>query len=162
MRILREVAAIFGLAVVIGSVCIFWSQLPSQVPTHFDLSGLPNSYGAKSSLWTLPTVTILLYCLLSALSRFPGAFNYPFAVAQEERARLQSLMVELVGWLKAEVMWTFAWLTLTALQVSRGRSHGLNITFAPVTLGVVVITIGLYWKRMLRLKSSPQATITSS
>ncbi len=55
-----------------------------------------------------------------------------------------------VGWLKAEVLWIFAWLMLTTVQIALGRSSGLSAAFLPVSLGVVAITVGFFWRRMLK------------
>jgi hypothetical protein len=151
MRRLPDTIAILGLIVMFGSVGIFWPQLPAQVPTHFGVSGPPNSYGPKGGIWMLPIVGFLLYCFLTLVSRIPLGFNYPFDSTAELRTRLQPLTLELVGWLKAEVVWTFAWLTWTVLQISLGRSSGLSPAFPVVTLGAVVLTIVVFLIRVFKL-----------
>ena len=151
MRKLPDMIAIIGLIAMFGSVAIFWSQLPAQVPTHFGVSGPPNSHGTKGSIWVLPIVGFLLYCFLTLISRIPMGFNYPFDATAEMRTRLQPLTLELVGWLKAEVVWTFAWLNWTVLQISFGRSSGLSPAFPVVTLGAVVLTITVFLIRVFKL-----------
>jgi Protein of unknown function (DUF1648) len=108
MRVLPGSLAIIGLAVVIGSVSLSWTHLPARVPTHFGLSGPPNGFGPKSSLWILPVVATVCYIGLTLVNRFPRAFNYPVKLTDENRARLEPLGVALVGWLKADVLWVFA------------------------------------------------------
>lgn len=151
MRILRESLAIIGLAVVIGSVSLSWSYLPARVPTHFGLSGPPDGFGPKSYLWVLPVVATVLYIGLTLVNRFSRAFNYPVKLTEENQARLEPLGIALVGWLKAEVLWVFAWLTLTSVKIALGRNSGLSAVFLPVSLGVVAITMGLFWRRMLKV-----------
>ena len=151
MRVLRESLAIIAPAVVIGSVSLSWTHLPARVPTHFGLSGPPNSFGPKSSIWILPVVAIVSYIGLTFVNRFPRAFNYPVKITKENQARLEPLGVALVGWLKAEVLWVFAWMTLTTVNVALGHSSGLSAVFLPVSLGVVAITVGFFWRWMLRV-----------
>jgi hypothetical protein len=151
MRVLCESLAILGLAVAIGSVWLSWSQLPPRIPTHFGFSGPPNGFGPKTSLLELPVIAILFYFVLTLLSRFPQVFNYPVKVTEGNSGRLHSLGVAVVGWLKAELVWTFAWLTLTTVRVALGQSSGLNAAFLPVSLGVVGVTVILFWTRMLKL-----------
>lgn len=46
---------------------ISYKQLPSQIPTHFNLSGEVNAWGDKSGIWYLPVISLILFILLSAL-----------------------------------------------------------------------------------------------
>lgn len=134
----------------IGSLSFSWTQLPARVPTHFGLSGPPDSFGPKSSLLALPVIATVLYVGLTFVSRFPRVFNYPVKLTEENQARLMPLGTAVVGWLKAEVLWIFAWLMLTTVQIALGRSSGLSAAFLPVSLGVVAITVGFFWRRMLK------------
>ncbi len=56
----------------------------------------------------------------------------------------------MLGWLKAEVVWIFAWLTIRIISTARGHSLGIGLAFTPLSLGVVAVTIALYWYRMTR------------
>ncbi len=153
MRKLAETIAILGLIVMFGSAGILWSQLPALVPTHFGTSGSPNSYGSKISVWALPIVAFLLYCFLTLISRIPMRFTYPLRTTDKQKTGLglQPLTLELVGWLKAEVVWTFAWLNWTILQISLGRSAGLSPAFPVVTLGAVAVTLAVFVFRVIKL-----------
>ncbi|MGA2370098.1 MAG: DUF1648 domain-containing protein [Candidatus Korobacteraceae bacterium] len=152
MRKLPDAIAIIGLIFMVVSIGIFWSQLPALVPTHFGASGSPNSYGSKISIWMLPIVGFLLYCFLTLLSLIPMRFTFSSkAVAEQSGQQLQPVTLEFVGWLKAEAVWTFAWLNWTTLQISLGRSSGLSPAFPVVTLGAVVITIAVFLIRIFKL-----------
>lgn len=150
MRKLPDTIAVIGLVVMFTSVGIFWSQLPALVPTHFGSSGSPNSYGPKGSIWMLPFVGFLLYCFLTLISFIPMRFKRS-SKATAAQTKLQPLTLELVGWLKAEVVWTFAWLNWTVLQIALGRSSGVGSAFPVVTLGAVVITIAVFLIRVFKL-----------
>ena len=39
---------------------IFYSQLPAQIPIHFDAKGQVDDYAAKSSLWIIPLSGLFL------------------------------------------------------------------------------------------------------
>ncbi|NMC28218.1 MAG: DUF1648 domain-containing protein, partial [Syntrophomonadaceae bacterium] len=55
-EIILELAALLGL-IFQGIVLIkWWHQLPAVVPSHFGATGLPNAWGAKSSLFLLPAI----------------------------------------------------------------------------------------------------------
>jgi hypothetical protein len=151
MRAFREGLSVVGLVVIVVLVALGWVYLPARVPTHFGLSGPPDEFGAKGTLLLLPIAATGLYGLLSLISQTPEVFNYPVEVTKENASTLYALGAAAVGWLKAEVIWIFVWLTLATLRVGLTQSPGLSAAFTPATLGVVGLTVMLYWRRMLKV-----------
>ena len=86
LELLSGMGVLFNLVLVI----IAWGTVPDRIPTHFDPSGLPDSWGGKESLILLPMAVIFLYSLLTVVSRFPHTFNYPWKIT-EENAKAQYL-----------------------------------------------------------------------
>ncbi len=125
------------------------------MPVHFGLAGHPDGFGPKSTLLILPATAIFLYLVLSVVVRFPAYFNFPVPVTDHNRQALRDLAIEMIGWLKAEVMCTFAWLTFAAISTAEGHSKGLGAAFAPVSLGVIAATIVLFWYRMFQTRTIP-------
>jgi uncharacterized membrane protein len=152
MRLVRESLALAGLVAQIAVVRYFWNQMPRQVPTHFGVGGAPDAYGDKSELIFVPVIAGFLYAMLTVLSFFPQSFNYPVAVTDQNRERLQSISVEMLGWLKAELTWTFAYIMWGTMRVAAGQSNGLNIAFLPIVLAITGATVLWAILRMRRAK----------
>jgi hypothetical protein len=150
MRFIRETLAIAGLAFQIGAVCFFWSQVPASIPTHYGMGGTADDYGPKSTLAVLPGIAIMLYGLLTAVSYFPRTFNFPVAVTDENRDRLGQIGIALLGWLKAELTWVFAYIVWTTIRAGLGVSSGLGWAFLPVMLGVLGATVCIGVVQMCR------------
>ena len=129
LRFIREAVACAALALQAGVVWFYRSRLHSQVPAHYGITGAPDEYGDKSTLIVIFSVTILLYGLLTVLSFFPRGFNYPVAVTDGNRDKLQAMAVALLGWIKAEIVLLFLYITWTDVQVCRGVSSGLGWAF---------------------------------
>ncbi len=108
---------------------------------HFGISGAADSYGDKSTLIILPVVTLLMYSLLTVVSFFPQWFNVPAEVTEVNRGRLEVIAISMMGWLKAELTWLFAYIGWAVIRVALGRAKGLGWAFLPVTLAVVSFTI---------------------
>ena len=151
MGFIREILAIAGLAFQIGAICLFWGHLRSGVPTHYGLGGTADSFGARSSLIVLPVIATLLYGLLTAVSFFPRTFNFPVAVTDENRDRLERTGIALLGWLKAELTWVLAYISWTSIRVGLEVSTGLGWAFLPVMLGVVGATVCIAVVQMCRV-----------
>jgi len=150
MRFLRETLALAGLAFQIGILGVYWNALPARVPTHYGLNGAPDDYGAKATLLTLPLVAIAIYGLLTTVSFFPQRFNYPVAVTEQNRERLQAIAGAMMGWLKAEVTWIFAYIGGADIRVALGVSSGLGWAFLPLMLSLVGATIAIAVVQMRR------------
>jgi len=147
---LREACSIVALVAIVAGVWLAWPQLPERIPTHFLAAGAPDGYGPKAAIWFLPAISIFLYLLLTVVTRFPRSFNYPVKVTDENRPRLEPLALGLLGWVKAEVLFILAWITLGTIRVALGKAAGLGPAFLFVSLGVVAVTIGWYMRGMFR------------
>ncbi len=143
---LENILALAGLAAVwFIPIWAIASGLPKQIPLHFDLGGHVNRWGSSSELFFLPTIGLLVFCLLSVVVRFPASFSYPVEVTPANRARLQELAVSMINWLKVEMLAMFAWIEGWTVGIARegeaaslsGASMGLMLFPA----AIVVITV---------------------
>lgn len=112
-----------------------WESLPERVPTHWGVSGEPDAWGSRGTLFILPMTGVFLWGVFTVLPRVgPRQANL-------ERTRE-------TWWLVANV----ALLMLLALQlVVLGASLGWNIDASRIMLavtGIFLAVIGNYLPRM--------------
>jgi hypothetical protein len=140
MRKSLEAISLIALAVLIW---ITWqalngsSPLPDRIPTHFDAAGNPNGWGSPSPLWLLPVVAVALYLLITILTQFPKAFNYPVRLTAENRARLAALTLQMIAWLKVELVCLFAGIQWSIIDSIRQGEGKLSPALVPVFLVTV-------------------------
>lgn len=145
MRKSLEAISLIALAVL---VWITWQALygpvplPDRVPTHFDAAGNANGWGPPSTLWLLPVVAAALYLLITILAQFPKAFNYPVRLTDENRARLEALTLQMIAWLKVELVCLFVVLQWSIIDSVRQGEGKLSPAFLPVFLAAVFATLG--------------------
>ena len=126
---MRKTLETISLAILAGTAWITWQALhgsnllPERIPTHFNSAGNPDGWGPASTLLVLPAVAVGLYLFISLLSLFPALFKTPVRVTEENRVRLQALNLQMVAWLKLELVCLFAWIQWTILQFAR-QGHG--------------------------------------
>ena len=140
MKIVRELIALAGLVFSGMVVADFYSRLPERIATHFNEAGAANGFGAKSTLWVLVGIAALLYATLSAISSLPRVVNLKRPLAPEREKVVLAESMAMVGWIKAEVCWMFAYLCLAMVRNGMGLQVGLGWWFLPVTLVVVLGT----------------------
>jgi uncharacterized membrane protein len=144
MRKYLEAISLIALAAL---VWVTWRALygpvplPERIPTHFDAAGNPNGWGPPSTLWLLPVMAAGLYLLITILAHFPNAFKYQVKITEENRARLQALTLQMIAWLKVELVCLFAgiqWFIIDSIRQGEGK---LSPAIVPVFLAAVFATV---------------------
>jgi len=156
---MRKSLEAISLAVLAGMVWMAWhallgpNRLPNRIPTHFNFSGQPDGWGSPSFLIMFPIAAVGLYLLLSVVVRFPEAFNYPVRVTEENRPRLEALTLEMIAWMKMEMIWLFAWIQWTILNAAQ-KGNGPSLALLPVFVVALFGTIAWFFVAMRRAAQS--------
>ena len=153
MKTVRELIALAGLVFAAAVVTDFYSRLPERIATHFNAEGVANGFGARGTLWVLVGIACLLYATLSVINFVPGVVNLKRPLAPEREKLVLAEAMAMVGWVKVEVCWMFAYLCLAMVRNGMGMQVGLGRWFLPVTLLVVFGTTGFYLARIFRVVS---------
>ena len=151
MKTLRELIAAAGLVFSAAVVADFYSRLPERIDTHFNGEGVANGFGARSTLWLLVGIALLLYSTLSVINFVPRIVNLKRPLAPDQDKALLAESMAMVGWIKAEVCWMFAYLCLAMVRNGMGLQVGIGSLFLPVTLVVVLGTCAVYLMRIFRV-----------
>lgn len=148
MRKILEAAALIALFV---DVWITYramggpNPLPTRIPTHFDTAGNPNGWGSPATLIFLPGIAIALYFGITLVSRFPVGFHYPVRVTQVSLPRIQSLTLDMLAWMKAELCGMFCTLQYWMIEAARSGAGKLPPLLMPGFLVLIFGTIGVYF-----------------
>jgi uncharacterized membrane protein len=146
VKTVRELIALAGLVFAALVVADFYTRLPERIATHFNEAGVANGFGARSTLWVLVGIALLLYATLSAISWAP--WKVSLKVGPERERIVLAEAVAMVGWVKVEMCWMFAYLCLAMVRNGMGLQVGLGAWFLPVTLVVVLGTCAVYLVRI--------------
>ncbi len=153
MRKALELIAVAGLILVLAvTAYVLYGPHPltGRIATHFDATGEPNGWGTPAMLWFMPGVAVFLYALMTVVVRFPASFNYPFRVTPRTRPPLEALTLQMVAWLKAELMATFAGIQWGTIRSAQEGKLGLSVYFLPAVIGIVFGTIFAHFVAMRR------------
>lgn len=147
-----EIAALLFLLANIVLTIWNYLALPNTVPTHFGITGQPDSYGSKNSIFFLPVISIIIYPLFVFLTRRPHIYNYPVTITEENAPRQYYLARLLLKWVLVEMncMWLILqWLTIQAAYNSRAGSILLAV---PLICILLLVTIGIYIRKALQAR----------
>ncbi len=140
-----ETAAALGILTMLYVTIKSWPLLPQTIPHHFGVSGRPDAWGGKWTLWLLPGISLVLYVGLTILSRHPHIYNYPWPLTEQNAAAQYHIARTLLGALKTEIVVIFAYLQQQTIEVALGKAEGLGIIFLPIFLILIFGTIGIYF-----------------
>ena len=149
---LLEAISLAAVAVTFVITASHWAELPAQVPLHFGASGAPNGWGDKNGLWILPFVSMFLYIVLTAASRYQRLINVPFRI-ERDAPEVQQLLLNMSIVLKAAMTLMFAYLTWASMNAALGRSEGLGRDVLPVSLLVIFSPMIWYLLKLWRYRS---------
>lgn len=158
MRKFLEMITLAALGILISvtvRALVGAESLPARIPTHFDLAGNPNRWGSPTMLLMMPGAAISIYLLLTVVTKSPSAFNYPVRVTVANRLRLQALALDMIAWLKMEMICLFTWIQWATIHAARHPEEGAPASMMPVALVAVFTTITCYIAAMFRVAKEP-------
>ena len=110
--------------------CVFWNQLPEEIPTHFNLLGQADGYNHKmSAIFGLPTLMLLMHWLLL------------FLMIKDPKSSNISSKIQLL------IYWIIPFVSCLSMISIFGESLGYSMMsglLAHIFMGVVMIVIGNY------------------
>jgi len=145
-----EILSVAGLICFLGFMIYNYATLPDTIPTHFNSQGIPDSYGTKKMMWLFPVVALIIYSILSLISRIPEKLNY-FVTITQTNARIQyTLGIRLIRYLKLAMILMLFFIGYETVMISQNHSTKIAAWFLPVFISVIFIPIIIYFILSLR------------
>lgn len=147
-----EVVAGIALLILIGIPIYYFSVVPDNVPSHFNLFGQADSYKQKGIIWLLPILGTILYLALTVLQRIPHHFNYIIEITEANAERQYRLSIRLLQILKTIVTAVMAFVLYASIQTAFGNWNGLGNYFIPVFMVLIFAVIIVFLLKSYRIK----------
>ena len=116
--------------------CVFWNQLPEEIPTHFNLLGQADGYNHKmSAIFGLPTLMLLMHWLLL------------FLMIKDPKSSNISSKIQVL------IYWIIPFVSCLSMISIFGESLGYSMMsglLAQIFMGVLMIVIGNYLPKTRR------------
>jgi uncharacterized membrane protein len=129
---------------------LHYSNFPDQIPTHFNAAGKVDGTGGRSSILLLPVINVLIYLLLTVLSRFPHIHNYMVNITEENASFQYSNSIRLLRTLKLVISVVLTYISYTTIQVAFGNQKGLSPLFLVAFLITIFSVTGYFMYRMFK------------
>jgi hypothetical protein len=74
----------------------YFNALPGIIPIHFDLSGSPDGYGSRNTIWILPGIVTGIVFLFNTLAKYSHKFNYISKINEDNAVKQYKSSVKLL------------------------------------------------------------------
>ena len=142
-QVIRVIGGI-GLIALAALTAIALQAGPEMVPLHFDFAGAPDRWGSPLELLGLPIVGLVLWIMLTVLTRYPHVYNYPTVITPENAERQYAIARRLLLVMRALITWSFAFLLYSTVRVSRGEISDLSPWFLIALLTGIGVSMVWY------------------
>lgn len=144
-QIALEIIGILLLLGMIIFVCIKWSQLPDQIPGHYDSKGVINRWGSKNEIFIVPIVSVVLYASMTLISFFPSLWNIPISANNKNKEAVYRCTRSLLILTNIEMLGMFFFMTY-----NQANSQALPADFLPVTMVIIFGTLTFFVIRIIK------------
>jgi uncharacterized membrane protein len=134
-----EFGALIVLIATWGFTIYHFNKLPDIIATHFDLSGKPNDYGSKYTIWLLPVIITFVYVSIFSLNRKPHKFNYLITITELNAYKQYKLASRMMRVILFNITIMFAYITFKEIDGAYTKSSALEWWFIPLLLGSTMI-----------------------
>lgn len=126
--VVLEFPLLFLLIFTIWHLSTHYALMPAQIPTHFGLNGIPDTWCTKSwgLVLSLPVFNIISYIIFSGLTLRQLVHETQQCKQKKKEDMLQRVTVQGLFFVKAAIVVALSYSTYSGIQVAIGKSSGLG------------------------------------
>lgn len=147
LGIIFEILALLGIGIQILLIIQSWGVIPDTVPVHFGISGKPDSYGEKKSLFFLPITAIIIFSALTFLGHYPklisALLSLPEVDDAEKSKGLFQTTILFIRLIKLILVWLLTYINWRVIQIATGKAENLGFVFIGFIFSLILIIVVL-------------------
>lgn len=152
-KVLETLCITLLIALWVGTIA-FFSELPGQIPSHFNARGQADDFSSKKQIFVLPTVATIIYVGMTLLNRHPHIYNYLTTVTMENARQLYTSATRLLRILKLAVVVIFSGLVFMTYKTALANGDGPGAWFLPFVLALMIVPSIFYLLKSSNPKQS--------
>ena len=114
-----EIVTFILLLAQIVYTAVLYPQLPSKIPSHFNLEGQIDGWSGKGSIIILVIVNVALYILLTVTMFFPRLWNMPVKITDKNKGIVFNYTINMVLLDKLILVMSFSYITYCSISATK-------------------------------------------
>lgn len=151
LDLILELSTISVLLLTCGYAIFQYAHLPDTIPTHFNAAGEADSFGSKSSIFTIPAIGMAVYVLILIVNRYPHVHNYMVEITAENALKNYRVSMRILRFVNLFCIALMGYITYAIVRASSGETMTLGSWFLPLVIGssiIIPIALIIYMKRL--------------
>lgn len=141
MKLFNKITLIVFLFTIVFTAIQF-PNLPSEVPSHYNIMGEADAWANKWFIFFIPLVGFGLWLLLGQVEKFPEFINMPNGGEPLNQDQLQN-SIGLMYMIRNEILLFMSLLTLKEVFTAIG--YQINLGVWEFVIFIVVMTVMIVW-----------------
>ena len=155
-QFLNSIALFIWIATIVY-IIVNWTNLPNEVPTHYNFRGEPDSWGNKWFVFFPPTIGIALWLFMGAIGN-PKTWQF-LSVKEQSAAQIEN-SVAMLRTIQAEILLIFSFISIKDVYTVKGGNFHLGIWEMIIVLTVLFSTCALFaWRGHRINKKEAQSNV---
>lgn len=140
---LVEGLCIVSIAGAIGMTAFSLPDLGDLIPTHLNAKGEINAYGNKNRLWLLAFLPLVMYVLITSVSRKPTLYNLPVKITSPEHFRIAYRALSII---KLGITLFLLWMLYDRIGLAKAWDRRqitdyMLLAFIVLTFGTIIYSL---------------------
>ena len=153
-KMLQRATLLIGLLSVILPI-VFWSDIPEEVPTHYNTLGAVDAWGGKGILLLLMVFSVIMLGMMF-LAAYVVKTNAVSKYSKEEEKVDNSFTYILLVWLNFCLELFFAYIIYACATAKESLGTGFLVAFGVLILGPIVVVLYLRKKEQKKTEKGLQ------
>lgn len=126
---------------------VFYTDLPDNIPAHFNYKGDVDGYGDKDSIWTLPIIMALTYALLAYIIKKvkPWNMNYPVKVTKHNATAVYKMSLQMLIYMNLLISLIATPTIVETILLAHKIDLGFKISSLSIIIVAIVTLLPLYY-----------------
>ncbi|WP_068776621.1 DUF1648 domain-containing protein [Paenibacillus sp. FJAT-26967] len=142
-----SVLLLAGAAVLLA---LYWRDIPTEIPIHFNGRGEPDRYGGKAYIWMPMALACVVWIVLTLLERYPHVYNY-FNLTESNRKNQYLNARMMINIMKSEIVLFFVCISAQIYVTARNYDFNLLAWGMPVFLLLLALILAFFINRARKL-----------
>jgi len=146
---------VIGYSLYAGTIlflAVIWTDLPGEVPAHYNALGEVDRWGSKWELFILPGIGAFILLIMQVCEKFPEMHNYPKRLNAANAKKFYLNSRKMINQLKNICLGMFSFILLESIWIALGWGNGFGPLFLPVLVSAICIPIVIMIIRQRKIK----------
>jgi len=123
---------------------LYYSEIPEKIPTHYNIKGVADGFGAKSQLFALLGMGTIIYIALYVLNFFPHKMNHLAEITEENAFYQYTIAKKMFRLINLAIAITFSYLCSKTVHNALNGEVNLDAWMTPIILVLLFVPLVYY------------------